>query len=80
MVGFYRGLWIPLITISFVREWFPPSLVTAPIHGGPPGAASFTIYTKTKEDFRSRNLLTRHNLVDTSLVGGIRSVYVPART
>ncbi|KAK0210915.1 hypothetical protein DFS33DRAFT_1250416 [Desarmillaria ectypa] len=53
VVGFYRGLWIPLITISFVR------------------AASFTIYTRTKEFCRDHNYLTRNSIIDASLVGGI---------
>ncbi|KAJ7509984.1 mitochondrial carrier domain-containing protein [Mycena galericulata] len=51
--GFFRGLWIPLITISFVR------------------AASFTIYTETKDAFRVRNYLNRDSLLDAALVGGI---------
>ncbi|CCM04731.1 uncharacterized protein FIBRA_06919 [Fibroporia radiculosa] len=42
IVGFYRGLWIPLMTISFVR------------------AASFTIYTRTKEYFRDHHMLERN--------------------
>ncbi|KAI0818644.1 mitochondrial carrier domain-containing protein, partial [Irpex lacteus] len=49
VVGFYRGLWIPLVTISFVR------------------AASFTIYTRTKEFCRDNNLFTRDNLIDSRL-------------
>lgn len=53
VIGFYRGLWIPLMTISFVR------------------AASFTIYTRTKEYFRDRHLLTRDSMIDASLVGGV---------
>ncbi|PCH37832.1 mitochondrial carrier [Wolfiporia cocos MD-104 SS10] len=53
VVGFYRGLWIPLITISFVR------------------AASFTIYTRTKEYFRDHHLLARNRLVDVAATGGI---------
>ncbi|KAJ7285727.1 mitochondrial carrier domain-containing protein [Mycena rebaudengoi] len=53
VIGFYRGLWIPLMTISFVR------------------AASFTIYTRTKEYFRDKNYLNRNSIVDAGLVGGI---------
>ncbi|KAI0647298.1 mitochondrial carrier [Trametes meyenii] len=53
IVGFYRGLWIPLMTISFVR------------------AASFTIYTSTKEYFRERHWLSRNRVFDASAVGGI---------
>ncbi|PPQ71411.1 hypothetical protein CVT24_012229, partial [Panaeolus cyanescens] len=53
IVGFYRGLWIPLTTISFVR------------------AASFTIYSRTKENFRNNDILCRDSIVDVSLTGGI---------
>ncbi|KAF5373876.1 hypothetical protein D9758_000633 [Tetrapyrgos nigripes] len=53
VVGFFRGLWIPLMTISFVR------------------AASFTIYTSTKEAFRDRQWLTRNSIIDVSCIGGI---------
>lgn len=53
VVGFYRGLWIPLMTISFVR------------------AASFTIYTRTKEYFRDHNLLTSGNMLHVAATGGI---------
>ncbi|OBZ69202.1 Solute carrier family 25 member 47-A [Grifola frondosa] len=53
VIGFYRGLWIPLMTISFVR------------------AASFTIYSRTKEYFRDRHWLTRNNILDVSATGGI---------
>lgn len=52
VIGFYRGLWIPLMTISFVR------------------AASFTIYTRTKEFFRDQHWLERNSFVDAGLVGG----------
>lgn len=40
-VGFYRGLWIPLVTISAVR------------------AASFTIYTNTKNHLYTNQWLNR---------------------
>lgn len=52
-MGFYRGLWIPLMTISFVR------------------AASFTIYSRTKENFHNNNILCRDSIIDVSLTGGI---------
>ncbi|KAI0780691.1 mitochondrial carrier [Trametes elegans] len=51
--GFYRGIWIPLFTISFVR------------------AASFTIYSRTKEYFRDRHWLTHNNIFNVSAAGGI---------
>ncbi|KAF8921123.1 mitochondrial carrier domain-containing protein [Mucidula mucida] len=50
VVGFYRGLWIPLMTIR---------------------AASFTIYTRTKEYFRDHHTLQRDSIIDASLVGGV---------
>ncbi|KAF7294850.1 hypothetical protein MIND_01022900 [Mycena indigotica] len=53
IVGFYRGLWIPLVTISFVR------------------AASFTIYTETKEYCRVHDYLNRDRVLDAAIVGGI---------
>ncbi|KAF9484740.1 mitochondrial carrier [Pholiota conissans] len=53
IMGFYRGLWIPLMTISFVR------------------AASFTIYSRTKENFRENNILCRNSIIDVSLTGGV---------
>jgi len=53
IVGFYRGLWIPLMTISFVR------------------AASFTIYTRTKEFFRDNHLIDHSELLGCAAVGGI---------
>lgn len=52
-MGFYRGLWIPLMTISFVR------------------AASFTIYSRTKEYFAIHDILYKNTLVDVALTGGI---------
>ncbi|KAG7092547.1 hypothetical protein E1B28_008896 [Marasmius oreades] len=53
VAGFFRGLWIPLMTISFVR------------------AASFTIYTRTKEHFRDHHWLARDSIVDVSVIGGV---------
>ncbi|RDB20958.1 putative mitochondrial carrier C29A3.11c [Hypsizygus marmoreus] len=53
IMGFYRGLWIPLMTISFVR------------------AASFTIYSRTKEHFRNHNYLCRNSIIDVAITGGI---------
>ena len=35
------------------------------------GAASFTIYTRTKEHFRDHNWLTRNSIIDVSVIGGI---------
>jgi len=72
--GFYRGLWIPLVTITFVsmsllflfiRQF--RRLTTSR------GAASFTIYSGTKETFRDARLLNRDTLLDVSLLGGIGS-------
>ncbi|KAJ2932917.1 hypothetical protein H1R20_g4197, partial [Candolleomyces eurysporus] len=53
IMGFYRGLWIPLMTISFVR------------------AASFTIYSRTKEYFAYHDILYKNRLIDVALTGGI---------
>lgn len=53
IVGFYRGLWIPLMTISFVR------------------AASFTIYTRTKEFCRDHQLVDHTKLFGSAVVGGL---------
>ena len=35
------------------------------------GAASFTIYSGTKESFRNHNILCRDSIIDTSLTGGV---------
>jgi len=71
--GFYRGLWIPLVTITFVRmslfAWH--FFVRRPMMSQ--GAASFTIYSGTKETFRDARVLNRDTLLDTSLLGGIGS-------
>ncbi|KAG0699656.1 hypothetical protein DFH29DRAFT_983430 [Suillus ampliporus] len=53
VAGFYRGLWIPLVTISFVR------------------AASFTIYSSTKEYCRKNNYFTGDRASDAALAGGL---------
>ncbi|KAG1754620.1 hypothetical protein EDB19DRAFT_1892579 [Suillus lakei] len=53
VIGFYRGLWIPLVTISFVR------------------AASFTIYSSTKEYCRKNNYFTGDRASDAALAGGL---------
>nr|GAT53256.1 predicted protein [Mycena chlorophos] len=53
IMGFYRGLWIPLVTISFVR------------------AASFTIYTETKEFCRVHEILNSERALDAALCGGL---------
>lgn len=53
VVGFYRGIWIPLVTISFVR------------------AASFTIYTSTKEYCHDHHLLAHNTTINVAAAGGI---------
>ncbi|OAX36678.1 hypothetical protein K503DRAFT_857848 [Rhizopogon vinicolor AM-OR11-026] len=53
VTGFYRGLWIPLVTISFVR------------------AASFTIYSGTKEYCRKNNYFTGDRASDAAIAGGL---------
>ena len=76
--GFYRGLWIPLVTITFVRtSVLSPFTAISPrarLLMMSPGAASFTIYSGTKETFRDARVLNRDTLIDTSLLGGIGSV------
>lgn len=72
IIGFYRGLWIPLTTISFVRKcphvrFLPDDIFKPKLQG----AASFTIYNRTKEQFRNHNYLNRYNILDVALVGGI---------
>ena len=58
------------MTISFVRACvltlrvFRLNIRTA-------GAASFTIYSGTKENFQNNNILCRDSIIDTSLTGGI---------
>ena len=37
------------------------------------GAASFTIYSGTKDTLRDAHILNRDTLVDTSLLGGLGS-------
>lgn len=53
VIGFYRGLWIPLMTISFVR------------------AASFTIYTRTKEFCADHAWFSHENILDVAAAGGL---------
>lgn len=72
-IGFYRGIWIPLMTISFVRACICISCPASSPHVVlPTGAASFTIYSRTKEYFRDRHWLSRDRIFDISAVGGIR--------
>lgn len=58
------------MTISFVRECqflsFPCRITWVAI-----GAASFTIYSRTKEIFRNQDILCRNSIIDVSLTGGI---------
>ncbi len=44
---------------------------SAPSQCFAPGAASFTIYTRTKEYFRDHHTLQRDSIIDASLVGGV---------
>jgi solute carrier family 25 (mitochondrial carnitine/acylcarnitine transporter), member 20/29 len=70
-MGFYRGLWIPLMTISFVRTSTVTFRFSRLLPNTAPGAASFTIYNRTKEHFRNHNYLCRNSLLDVALTGGI---------
>ena len=76
--GFYRGLWIPLVTITFVRmsvlfHFYLSSSPSARVLMMSQGAASFTIYSGTKDTLRDAHILNRDTLVDTSLLGGLGS-------
>ena len=75
IIGFYRGLWIPLITISFVRTCSIHISVECSGRIAPgramSGAASFTIYTRTKEFFRDHHLIDHSKLLGCATVGGI---------
>ncbi|EPQ58302.1 mitochondrial carrier, partial [Gloeophyllum trabeum ATCC 11539] len=61
LIGFYRGFWIPLMTISFVRASDATSL----------GATSMTIYDNTKVTLHRNGMLARNTLVDVAASGGI---------
>ena len=73
MIGFYRGLWIPLMTISFVRASLSFVVVCSclTLSCATLGAASFTIYTRTKEYFRDNNMLARDRILDVAASGGV---------
>lgn len=73
--GFFRGLWIPLFTISFVRTSAYSSTsknraLTEDISVFL-GAASFTIYNRTKEQLHNNNHFGRNNLLDVAASGGL---------
>jgi hypothetical protein len=69
VTGFYRGLWIPLVTISFVREF--PHCLFCTMSNTYPGAASFTIYSGTKEYCRKNNYFTGDRASDAAIAGGL---------
>ena len=70
--GFFRGLWIPLFTISFVRESeHDRSILRALRLTSNSGAASFTIYNGTKESLRDRGYLVRDALLDVATAGAL---------
>ena len=73
--GFYRGLWIPLVTITFVRMsvLLVVFSLSARVLMMSQGAASFTIYSGTKDTLRDAHILNQDTLVDTSLLGGLGS-------
>jgi len=56
--------------ILFYPEFFPPVRRLMMMSRG---AASFTIYSGTKETFREARVLNRDTLLDVSLLGGIGS-------
>ena len=69
VTGFYRGFWIPLVTISFVREFSHRLFRTT--SNNHLGAASFTIYSSTKEYCRKNNYFTGDRASDAALAGGL---------
>lgn len=68
--GFFRGVLVPLSTISFVRMSSLFTLLSS-ISRPLVGAASFTIYNRSKEFFRDRNILNHESFIDAGLVGGV---------
>ena len=72
IIGFFRGLWIPLMTISFVRTF-----IALPVHStiiadlSMTGAASFTIYSNTKDYCGEHNILSRDTMLDVALIGAL---------
>ena len=69
LIGFYRGLWIPLVTISFVRELIVFRSPWPLEHSL--GTASFTIYSGTKEYCNRKNYFSGDNMYDAAFAGGI---------
>lgn len=59
------------MTISFVREYPYWPLDSILVLMRIAGAASFTIYSSTKDYCSVHNILSRHNIIDVSLTGGI---------
>lgn len=51
VTGFYRGLWIPLVTISFVRE------------SPPPPTALYNVQTTIQVQLRSLYIVAQKNIV-----------------
>jgi hypothetical protein len=75
-------------TLDPARHYFVRSCVIIPLrlhHHAQTvfsGAASFTIYTETKDNFRAHNYLNRNRVLDAALVGGVGGVrvYYPPST
>lgn len=60
------------MTISFVRAYTCVSTtLSSCLTRSVAGAASFTIYTRTKEYFRDNHMLSRNRMLDVSATGGI---------
>lgn len=61
------------MTISFVRACFsiPFSNAVGLARALSLGAASFTIYSRTKEHFAIHDILCRNSILDAALTGGI---------
>lgn len=59
------------MTISFVRASTPLAKAKCCLLKAISGAASFTIYNRTKEYCLDHNYLCRDNIVDVALTGGL---------
>ena len=72
VAGFFRGITIPLVTISAVREYRVHLVLSlcfkTLIHVG---AASFTIYTDIKVLLHAHQMLDRPRVLDVALAAGI---------
>lgn len=78
IAGFFRGIWIPLVTISAVRACYARlcsgSDLIALSDVLPParlGAASFSMYTGVKDRLHENGLLNQPRMIDIALAAGL---------